>query len=224
MGKQFTVNYGGPGVNMTTLPSQYGKVLDSCLKKYSGSSHATKFTLNGIDVTVFGTGIHRGIKVELPDSVEKALKSNNSQHRKEAQDILKRFVKAKAQASDFNTTDYKLWSNNCVSAVSNVLHNLDPSFEPKQTKPWTQDDEVEQHTKSQQMLLEVLNFKSKPEVDDPTQLDKTVDLSAPPTFGAYDALSSPQEIKQQLQQQKAESQQDNSAQDSTVEADAKKTF
>lgn len=124
----FLVNYGGPVPQFSSNNHSFSGVLAACEKFYHSKVKSTAFTVNGLDVTYYQVGIHRMVKVDLPDQVIEDMKSDDQAIRKKAIETKKLFDKAKSSASDFNTKDYKLLGNNCVSAVANVLKTIKPSL------------------------------------------------------------------------------------------------
>ncbi|VVC75389.1 hypothetical protein AQUSIP_06790 [Aquicella siphonis] len=155
----FLVNYGGPVCALTSMDSQYDNILQKCKDFYGGTPEAIGFTIKGIDVTYYKIGIHRMIKVELPDSVEEDLKSSDKDIRQKAKETKKLYTTARIKAGDFNTTGYKLLGNNCVSAVANILNTLDSSILGGEKKiiPQFLDSKIAACTKVQSMVHEVLN-------------------------------------------------------------------
>ncbi|MCW8408814.1 TMEM222 family protein [Legionella sp. PATHC035] len=122
----FLVNYGGPAPQLSTNSHSFPETLKACEKFYHSQIKSSAFTVNGLDITYYQVGIHRMIKVDLPEQVLEDMKSKDSATKKKALETRKLFDKAKSHASDFNTKDYKLLGNNCVSAVANVLNIIEP--------------------------------------------------------------------------------------------------
>jgi hypothetical protein len=160
--KAFLVNFGGPTNEFTTTRSQFDGILQDCKDYYGGTPKATSFTIKGLDVTYYQIGIHRMIKVELPETVKYDLKSPDEKVLKKARETLALYTKAYAKASDFNTTGYKFFGNNCVSAVANVLNTLDPSIldGKKKIVPGALDSKVEEYTQSQSMVYNAISTLS----------------------------------------------------------------
>jgi hypothetical protein len=166
MPRSFLVNYGGPGgATLSSMSSQYNRILEACKKKYGGTPKATGFTLNGLDVTYYQIGVHRMIKVELPDSVKHDLKSMKHEVRSKAAEKMQLYSKVFARASDFNTHKYALLSNNCVSAVANVLNTLEPSILAGQKKivPQLLDSKIRECTKKESLMFDALNASKQEE-------------------------------------------------------------
>lgn len=124
----FLVNYGGPVKGITAQENKYQDIFDACEQKYHSKIKSTTFRRNGLDLTYYQVGIHRMIKVELPVGVELDLKSGDSELEAQARKTKQLFRTAHARAGDFNTRNYKLLGNNCVTAVSNVLNIVDESL------------------------------------------------------------------------------------------------
>ncbi|STY31214.1 Uncharacterised protein [Legionella wadsworthii] len=124
----FLVNYGGPSSQLSTNKNSFQGILTECEKFYHAQVKSTAFSVHGLDVIYYRVGIHRMAKVELPDQVLEHMKSKDADVRKKAIETKKLFDKVKSSASDFNTKDYKLLGNNCVSAVANVLNTMEPSM------------------------------------------------------------------------------------------------
>jgi|GEM_PF-4845880 hypothetical protein len=188
----FLVNYGGPVNALTSMQSQFDHILEECKKFYGGTPEAIGFTIKGINVTYYKIGIHRMIKVELPDSVEEDLKSSDKTIRQKAKETQQLYTAARVSAGDFNTTGYKLLGNNCVSAVANILNTLDPSIlgGEKKIVPQLLDKKVEACTRLQSMVHEMLNPPpSKDSADEIIPTKKYYSGGVP--LGLWQAMSSP---------------------------------
>lgn len=124
----FLVNYGGPRTPLSTSSLSFPKIFEACEEFYQSQLKSTSFTVKGLDVTYYQVGIHRMVKVDLPEQVLENLKSKNAAIKNKAMETRKLFYTAQSSASDFNTKDYKLLENNCVSAVANVLNTIEPKL------------------------------------------------------------------------------------------------
>jgi len=133
---------------------------------------SVSFSVKGLDVTYYQTGIHRFIKVELPEETELASKSKDTSISKPALLTKHLFVRVKSRASDFNTTAYKLTSNNCVSAVSSVLNNLEHEILQgvKKVVPHSLDSSIKKEVKVRSMADEIFRGSLLPQ-QDPKHLD-----------------------------------------------------
>jgi hypothetical protein len=154
----FLVNYGGPTTALSTMSSQFEKIIQDCKAYYGGTAKATGFTIKGLDVTYYQMGIHRMIKVELPDTIKENLKSTNPHVQQQARQTMQLYTKVRSRAGDFNTTGYKLLGNNCVSAVANVLNTIDPTILEGKKKiiPQFLDAKVKECTKLQSMVYDAI--------------------------------------------------------------------
>ncbi|CAM3109323.1 Uncharacterised protein [Legionella steigerwaltii] len=206
----FLVNYGGPAPQFSSNSHSFSETLKACEKFYQSQAKSTAFTVHGLDVTYYQVGIHRMVKVDLPDQVLEEMKSNDSATRKKAIETKKLFDKAKSQASDFNTKDYKLLGNNCVSAVANVLNTIDPSILGGVHKivPQVLDGNVDEALKLDAEVDSILRGTTLPQQQGKQHKDYTHAHVASEIWAQVMTPVSQQhqkDLKQQLQKSKQES-------------------
>ncbi|QDP73330.1 hypothetical protein FOG18_12530 [Legionella israelensis] len=160
----FLVNYGGPLTNLTSNQASFQHILTACEEKYKSSIQSVAFTANSLDLTYYQVGIHRMIKVELPEQIEKDMKSQDLDVQNKAKMSKQLFNKARASASDFNVGQYKLLAHNCVTAVANVLNVIDQNIlkGKKKVVPTILDDNIKNATLLQAMVDEALRGTSLP--------------------------------------------------------------
>ncbi|HHV7637034.1 TPA: hypothetical protein ACUNND_003324, partial [Legionella anisa] len=155
----------------------------------------------------YRVGIHRMIQVDLPDQVMEDMKSNDKDIKKKAIETKKLFDKAKSHASDFNTKDYKLLGNNCVSAAANVLNTIEPDLLGGLHKviPQVLDDNVESVLKLDAAVDSILRGTILPQQHDQQHKDYT---HAHISSEIWENVMTPvgqqhqKELKQKLQQSK----------------------
>lgn len=158
----FLVNYGGPAPQLSSIQSSFAKTLANCEEFYKSKAQSVSFSRKGLNLTYYQVGIHRMIKVELPEQVNQDLKSGDSSVRGKAQQTAKRYRDARIAAGNFNTGKYKLLANNCVTAVAHVLNKIDPSIlgGKKKVIPPALDHEVKKEVSFESMVDECLRGKA----------------------------------------------------------------
>lgn len=154
----FLINYGGPAPQLSSLSSGFAKTLENCEAFYKSKAKSIAFSRQGLNLTYYQVGIHRMLKVELPQQIENDLKSSDLDTLKNARTVAATYRKAKIRASDFNTGKYKLLANNCVSAVSHTLNSIDASIlgGDKKINPLSLDSEVNKELSFEHMVQECL--------------------------------------------------------------------
>ncbi|VEG91155.1 hypothetical protein [Legionella spiritensis] len=158
------VNYGGPEKTISSQEALFPKILQACEKQYHSAIQSVAFTAKGLDLTYYQVGIHRMILVELPAQVEQNVKSADEAIKNQALATKKLFRTVKIEASTFNTRDYKLLDNNCVTAVANVLNTVDSNIlqGKKKIVPTSLDSDVKNATLLAAMVDEGLRGTALP--------------------------------------------------------------
>ncbi|CEK10731.1 hypothetical protein [Legionella hackeliae] len=111
----FFLNYGGPGGRWWTQNSSDIAILNkACIDNYGSPTRQLTYKIKGITVTVCTYGIHRALLLHLPDGAS---------HETDAL-----FRQAAKIGTELCGNEYKLLSNNCVSAVAQVLNCLDKNI------------------------------------------------------------------------------------------------
>lgn len=196
----FLVNYGGPGIStLSHTPRDFDKILDACKKQYGGKPEATAFTVKGLNLTYYEIGVHRMIKVELPESVSNALKSPKDDIRQRARETQALYLKAKARAGDFNTKKYGLVSNNCVSAVANILNILDPSILGQKNKivPVFLDEKIKTYTAFSRKIAQDLNAEAPYSIENEIKIEQLQSGGVPSEIWS-DVMSTPAQRQQEM--------------------------
>jgi len=125
----FLVNYGGPSPQISSMSSGFGKTIQACEKFYHSKVTSVSFSRQGLNLTYYQVGIHRMLKVELPEQVINASKSKiQSDEKLDALETVQLYTNARKAAYRFNSKDYKLTQNNCVTAVGHTFNSIDPSI------------------------------------------------------------------------------------------------
>lgn len=132
------VNYGGPGgIWLTKNPLEESSLRKQCEKCYFGGEslyHQETYVISGINTTVHSFGIHKALTLELPDKPPPSIRATQA------------FADALAIAEKFVETDYKIASNNCVTAVATILNKLDSNTTPSNvTIPWSLDKHLSRY-------------------------------------------------------------------------------
>lgn len=123
----FLTNFGGPGDTWHTSDVPTIARIDQECKQYYGppTRHVT-FTIQGLKVQVLTYGVHRALYVELPE--------------KPSQKTINAYRAICAVSAEYNSKDYNILTHNCVTAVTALLHQLDPNLVPQYlVLPWTLD-------------------------------------------------------------------------------------
>ena len=112
MAKHFFLNYGGPGGRSTSDTLDNTNYLDkACQEFYGMPVRKIQYNIKGVDVTVCTYGIHRALRLDIPDGA--------------SQDTINAFEEAKKVSLETCDTEYTLLGNNCVTAVAKALNSLD---------------------------------------------------------------------------------------------------
>lgn len=196
----FLVNYGGPGLSTFSSSSRiFDQILDACKKQYGGKPEATAFTIQGLNLTYYEIGVHRMIKVELPESVSEALKSPEHNVRQTARKTQALYLKAKARAGDFDTKKYGLVSNNCVSAVANVLNILDPSILGQKNKivPIFLDEKIKSYTALSRKIAQDLSAQDYKTMEKDIKIEQLQSGGVPSEIWS-DVMSTPAQRQQEM--------------------------
>ena len=162
------------------------------------------FTRKGLNLTYYQVGIHRMIKVELPDHVSDELKSENITVKQKAKMKAQLFRDAKISASNFNADKYKLLEHNCVTAVANILNTVDPCIlgGKKKVVPLVLDGNIKQATLLEAMVDESLRGNT---MDKDKSKDKDFIQSDSVAHQIWEEVMTPvsqikqKDMKQQLQ-------------------------
>ncbi len=118
MPMHFFLNYGGPGGKWASDNLEETSRLDSiCRDKYVIPIRKVQFNIKGIDVTICTYGVHRALRLDVPDGA--------------SQETIDAFNKAKYARVQILRTKYSLLANNCVTAVAKVLNTLDSRMTPE---------------------------------------------------------------------------------------------
>ncbi len=123
----FFLNYGGPGGIWCTSKQASIPTLDrECKENYGPPARSVELSIQGLKVKILTYGIHRALHIELPPLASPKTRSLYDQLHK--------------TAFDFCGKNYALLSNNCVTAVTTVLHQLDATIVPQYLVfPWSLD-------------------------------------------------------------------------------------
>lgn len=105
------MNFGGEGLNWTGNSAKIRDSFEKNRKKYGAERLIFKARLHGIEVKVFSAGMHRSAIFRRHDISSKT-----------PSDKFKAIV---AAGNKFNVCKYRLFSKNCVTAVSHLLSTLD---------------------------------------------------------------------------------------------------
>lgn len=137
MGRYFFLKYGGPETWLTQRQNQENHLIHACQEYYIGGKmlyHKKTYAINGIQATVHSFGIHKTVCVELPENPPPSSES------------ITLFEKALRLADTLSNKEYEILNHNCVSAVAQVLHLLDPnSTPPTVTMPWKLDKHLNRY-------------------------------------------------------------------------------
>ena len=108
------------------------------------------------------------IKVTLPEQNKVDAHSDSPAVRQAALEAAQLYRTARVKAGDFNTGQYKLLANNCVTAVANVLNVIDASIlgGKKKVVPQMLDKEVKQELSFESMVDECLRGSVSEEAKD----------------------------------------------------------
>ena len=125
--KGFFLNYGGPGgMWHSSTPSTFQFLDQECKAFYGPPTRTVNFVRQGLQIKVLTYGIHRALFVELPNNASATTK--------------KLYQQLQEESFDCCDKEYGLLSNNCVTAVTTLLHKLDPTLVPEYlVLPWTLD-------------------------------------------------------------------------------------
>ncbi len=101
------------------------------------TGNSTTLDIGGIKATIYKSGVHREMKLELPP--------NPTDEQKE------RFNAALEKHKEYsNRGDYSLLSHNCVGAVAETLNSLAPDkFDASTRMPWSLDNQIQNELNQQ---------------------------------------------------------------------------
>lgn len=135
--KSFFLNYGGPGGRwLSSTEELTNKLIDECTSYYGGAmwTRQSSCTVQGLQATVYSFGIHRALRLELPQDAPQSV-----------QDLYYSTLKLALSLCD---KDYKLLDNNCATTVAVLLNSLDKTLAPDHIiSPWTLDSEIKSYIK-----------------------------------------------------------------------------
>lgn len=123
----FFLNYGGPGGKWYASKEDSIRYLDEqCKENYGPPTRKVDFIAHGLKIRVHTYGYHRALYVELPE--------NASQKTQKLYQLLRE------ESHAFCDKEYATATNNCVSAVTAILHRIDANLVPEYlVLPWTLD-------------------------------------------------------------------------------------
>jgi hypothetical protein len=127
MSKHFFLNFGGPGgLWASDTESQTSDLDVACRENYGSPTRSEVYKVGGLTAKVYTYGIHRALRVDLPDDPDAQTRAT--------------YYKLRDQVIDIIRKDYKLLKFNCVTAVATVLNILDPRMTSKDmVLPWSLD-------------------------------------------------------------------------------------
>ena len=133
MAGHFFLNYGGPGGQWTSTDVNNTSRLDKiCRDSHGMPIRKVGYIIKGIYVTVCTYGIHRALRLDIPEMASK--------------ETIDAFNKAKKAGLRICNTEYALLGNNCVTAVAEALNTLDSRITPKDMVwPWNLDKNVKKY-------------------------------------------------------------------------------
>jgi hypothetical protein len=133
--KHFFLNYGGPGGKWVSDTLDVTNYLDAvCRNSYGRPVRYVKYTIKGVEVTVCTYGIHRALRLDVPDGA--------------SQETINAFMEARKIGRGFCSTAYVLLGNNCVTAVAKALNSLDNRITPwDMILPWNLDKNLKKYGK-----------------------------------------------------------------------------
>lgn len=133
MSMHFFLNYGGPGGQWASDDLNKTNQLDSiCRNTYVIPIRKVQFNVKGIDVTICTYGVHRALRLDVPEGASR--------------ETIDAFEKAKKAGLHIIRTKYVLLDNNCVTAVAKVLNNLDSRMTSEDVIwPWNLDENVKKY-------------------------------------------------------------------------------
>lgn len=149
MGKSYYLNYGGPGGLWGSENPEDIEFLDNeCRKHYGMPIRKVRYMIQGINVTICTYGIHRALRLDIPDNASK--------------ETVNMFEDLKDLAEEIIEDDYELLNNNCVTSVARVLNYLVPNILPKKLIwPWSLDKNIKKNCKNYLPNTDTSNFINK---------------------------------------------------------------
>ncbi|MCX7091727.1 MAG: hypothetical protein NTU48_09800 [Legionellales bacterium] len=133
----FFLNYGGPGEQWYTSNQTEIPALDqACDATYGPPRRSVNLSVQGLKLKIMAYGVHRAIHVELPPF------SSYKTHQL--------YDQLRETALDFCDKDYAILNNNFVTAVTTILHQIDPTIVPQYLVfPWSLDDTLKEYQHQQ---------------------------------------------------------------------------